>query len=81
MAVAVSGAYGYSTPTRASLRSLGHKSVAASSACREVGSSLKMEGKFLTLVASSRDDIPFYHMVQLVRRVCRFCDSMLFLSF
>lgn len=49
LAFAVSGVNGYSIPTRATLRSLGQKSVAASSARREVGSTLKMEGKlFIT---------------------------------
>jgi len=45
--LAASGASAYSTPTRSSIRSLGHKSVGVPSAPRNAGSSnLKMEGLF-----------------------------------
>jgi hypothetical protein len=46
--LAVSGASAYTTPSRASLRSLGQKSVVAPSPRRnaDAGSYLKMEGAF-----------------------------------
>lgn len=57
--LAVSGASAYTIPTRSSLRSLGQKSVSASSGPRrDAGSNLKMEGKSCrTRVLVSKDSI------------------------
>ena len=44
--LALWGADAYSTPSRASLRSLGEKSVSATSGPRNVEASMKMEGVF-----------------------------------
>ena len=45
--LAVSGASAYSIPNRASIRSLGQKTVVSSSGPRRNDASLKMEGTFL----------------------------------
>jgi len=45
-----SGASAYQQPTRSTLRSLGQKSVSVSGPSRNVGSSMKMEGKLLASV-------------------------------
>jgi hypothetical protein len=43
--LAISGASAYSTPSRRDIRNLGQKSFTSAGARRQVGSSIKMEGK------------------------------------